>query len=498
MTYMCRLLLLLLSAEVCITIVYHVIPNESKSPATCTDCMKLHEYLQDIETYFTSNSQFYFRPGTHNIISDFFLTNISNLSLIGTNLAEKTIIRCREVGIKMMWMTNLKLMNLKISRCQITTSYIDYSSPHGSEVSLAIFNSYNVSLDQIILDDFDIGGRLLAVNLLGEVTFAGITGNQLMIYYTNSSASLTLVPLDMAMSFNHTLTIHHYTTNYLTFQSFKPMDDLNYNDPSDNRDNSYNDDYSDHSHYGDYRVYSYDDVDSDTNRNNFNVHYDTYTIPTIVIVLDQDSFGVTVKLVDTNFVFLEYGEIIAVTIDNLGIQRNQVVFENCTLGKNIQSTKFDNKVSSLITIQLTSCNGKSDKVQLPGNNIIKFSNCLFSQNYYGGTLIAAKWEYKYCPKNNSIGQLHVKEQIVFAHCSFKENDLISVLQLVSSVKDTIGVHFINTSFEKLNTSKKGYNDIIGSTSVIIYAINVTLFMEGPIYFNTINLTESLIFSNTES
>ena len=505
MLYMYALsMLLLLHNTVCIststvTTVYNVIPDESTSTDTCEGCKKLYHYLGDIKRYFTSNSKFYFRSGTYSLFQDFILHNVPNVSLIGSS-SNNTVIRCNSkntlpdptlVGIVMVNMTNLTLINLTISNCLALNNYVHHNqSIRRYYESLVIVNCYNAHLQHIILeaDIKDNGGRLLAVNMLGKATLSGITANELKVYYSDYDA----VALGVAMSLNHTLTIDKYTALYHSYIKDSQIYDVFYETSNRNNPYSYN--------YG----YRYDD-DSYDKHHNYHYHSnldgihkfnfdDVNTIPALVIDLSQNLFGVTIKVFDTSLTLLEYYETLAIMIDNLGIHKNRILFENCRFTENFYAV-WQDEMSSLIKIEFLACIAKSDKVQFAGSNIVEFNNCLFSQNYYEGRLITVIWEYKHCQNNETVHQLDVKEQIIIAHCSFEHNTFIYILQLLSYVKVGVITHLVNTHFKDMNTSQKGFNDIISRPA--IYAINVSILMEGPITFCAINITRSLIYSNTK-
>ena len=369
-------------------------------------------------------------------------------------------------------MTNLTLINLTISDC--LKFYDNEHEGHSVRNSkyletLILFNCYNVYLHQILLEN-DItnnGGRLLAINMLGNGTLSWITANELKIYYYDYDA----VALDVPISFNHTLTIDHYTALYYSHIGERPTHDVfyeptayyPYKDGSDDYNYDKYHDINDHSYPNGFHEFNFNDID---------------TIPALSIVLAQNLYGINIKVIHTPLVFLQYFEALTVIIDNFAIHKNSILFEYCTFAGNFYTAR-NNKIASLINIRLLVSIANSDKIQFAGSSVVVFNNCLFHQNYYEGSLISVTWEYKHCGQNNkTIYQLHIKEQIIFSHCSFENNIFIYILQLESSTKVGIIAHFVNTQFKYLNVSEKGFNDIIGRPA--IYALNVSILMEGPI------------------
>ena len=100
-------------------------------------------------------------------------------------------------------------------------------------------------------------------------------------------------------------------------------------------------------------------------------------------------------------------------------------------------------------------------------------------------------EIYYCLNDEIVHIMsQIKEQIIIAHCSFEQNMFIYMMQLVSSVKVPVIIHFVNTDFKKLNTSERGFNchSLVGAGA--IYSINVTIMMEGLISFYEIKTHDS--------
>ena len=450
--------------------------------------MKLNDYLQSIEKYFTSNSQFYFQPGKHFIDFNLNLIGVHNLSLIGRD-AQNTIIHCEsQTGIKMMRMTNLTIVNLTILNCKAKGQYWFQNATHSG--SLVILYCYNVYLSHIRLlllhnvfydIDNDGDGRLLGINLLGKTILTEITGREIKVFYNDN------VVLHSKM---HTLTISKYKPYYAKSVHNEEIDQDNYF-------------YDDINSYGEYENYD----DSVTHAKMlphgfqiFNIPKNIYNVPAIDIALEQSLFGVSIEICDTTIEFLEYFEIVDIKIGNLGKYKNVIVFKNCTFSKNFyKQLHAYGRTPSLIFIELPGCTPKFDKAMLVGSNGVKFINCLFSQNDFVGSLINVACNYKYCLSNKTQIATKIKQQIIIiAHCLFEQNILVYITRLFSSVKDAVIFHVISTQFKELNTSEKGFEPNIGEMETgAIHAINVTIFMKGPITFYRINVNNNLIYSNTE-
>ena len=104
---------------------------------------------------------------------------------------------------------------------------------------------------------------------------------------------------------------------------------INYETDNGNNQFSYNCDEINHD-------YDQDDYNSDANLPYIYsvINPVINNVPAVGIFLEQNLFGVAIEVVDITFTFLENFEIVNVKIDNLGIHKNQITFENCTFSKN--------------------------------------------------------------------------------------------------------------------------------------------------------------------
>ena len=460
--------------------VYNVMPDESASTGTCTNCKTLNHYLRNITKYFTSNSKFYFSQGTYQIVYNLILDNVPNISLIGDD-PKRTVIKCINlVGIKMVSMTNLTLINLTMLNCEAKSIYRQkqqqFSTYYGS---LILFRCYNVYLQNIHILHKKIPlfntAALLAINVFGKMVLTGITSGDIQVYYSDYG-----VASDGKSRYNHTITISNFLPLYDHKETYDEVPyTMGYETENGNNQFSYDYDNND----CDQRPYAI------LPHTKINPAIDF--APVVGIFLEQNLFGVAIEIVDTTFTFLEYFETVNIKINSLGIHKNNVTFKNCTFSKNFY-TQRHNQLPRLIMVELFSCITE-DKVC--GNSIVNFNNCTFSQNYYEGSLIVIAWEYENCLTNETVYRNQIKEQILIAHCSFEQNVLIYMIQLISSVKVDVIIHFVNTNFKNLSTSEKGFNSLVSEG--VIYSINVILMMEGPISYQEINITNSLIYSNAE-
>ena len=501
--------------------IYAVKPDEPPN-VSCHRCKYMYQYQHDMRIYFTSNTQLHYQPGRYYIRESFIIKNVHNISFIGSS-SINTVIHCKStenkhVSIEMRGITNLTLRNLLILNCQAKNTHQNILSYFKYYVSLVLLNCYNVLMEEITLKDngLEFGGRLLLVNVLGNSILVGITCCDVSAVYEGS---------DNSKYHNHTLTIYKYNAIFYEYiggalDVFQEIPDINYN-------NQFFDDYMTDSKYGlhqdeyyDYRYtnsfrsnlpYGFHYVDDDryydpnhvsntpipmyTGVDDIRFYYnnvdDVNTIPALSLILFQNTYGVSIEIIDATFYTLEYYEALTILSDNCGNHRNKIYFKNCTFSNN-EYRQSHRVMSSLVRIQLTTCMTKHDKIQLVGNNIIEFNNCSFIQNVYEGSLISALWKYKNCSHNETT-KSQVKEQIIIANCSFKQNKFSHILEFASTKSVSVITILRSTQFEDLYEGKAHF--ITGKPA--IFAINVSMLMEGPISFNAIDITKSLIHTNTK-
>ena len=226
------LLWMLICIANCEGAVYTVKPDNPPN-IICHRCKYLHQYQQDIKTYFVSNTRLHFQPGRYYIWESFIIKNVHNISFIGSS-SINTIIQCKStenkhVSIEMRGITNLTLKNLLILNCQAKNSHQNILSYARYYISLVILNCYNFFMQEITLQDNEgpeVGGRLLLINVLGNSILASITCCDLSVIYKDSDNSKYL---------NHTLTIYRYKAIYYRYiggvlDTFQEIIDVNYND----------------------------------------------------------------------------------------------------------------------------------------------------------------------------------------------------------------------------------------------------------------------------
>ena len=70
--------------------------SSTDSACQLTTCLNFFQYIENSETYFTSNTTFIFSPGDHIVETNVAIVNVNALKLIGSNFlgGRKTQILC--------------------------------------------------------------------------------------------------------------------------------------------------------------------------------------------------------------------------------------------------------------------------------------------------------------------------------------------------------------------------------------------------------------------
>ena len=101
---------------------YHV-SSTTDSACPSEPCLNFYHYIQNSETYFTSNTTFIFRPGDHIIHKRLVIANLSTLEMIGSNLLDgrKSRILCTSpsVFIKLLSVSNAEFNSLEFISCGV-------------------------------------------------------------------------------------------------------------------------------------------------------------------------------------------------------------------------------------------------------------------------------------------------------------------------------------------------------------------------------------------
>ena len=483
--YTNTLLWLLICITNCETAVYNVKPDESFDSTVCDGCKYLSEYQGDKETYFASNSDthLYFKPGNYHITQSFIIRDVHNISLIGSN-PTNTIIYCitltplEEIFILMSGITKITLKNLLFLNCKAKLSGYP-NKKFKFYVSLAILNCFNISIQQVTLNETDEkSGKLILVNVLGESLVANVKSSGLEVIYLDLDKSA-------AKYQNHILTIYQYEA---IFYEYYPHYQGVYTRNSNNDDYDY-DNYDLHGLLFDDYTPTFEDsffIRPENNTYNPNAIEKVKTVPAITLIMLQSSHKINVKITGCTFNMLQYHEVLTIISNNYRSHKCNIAVENCTFKNNVY-WRLSKPIASLVRIRLMI---ENNKTQFIGNNIIEFNQCSFIQNFYKGSLISILWTFKNSLLNEITSQ--VKKQIIITNCFFTKNVFSRIFEFVSTKNVDVSVILRHTRFENLIEKVIKSDFIIGRPA--IYAINVSLSMES-VSFNAVNITKCLIHTN---
>ena len=97
-------------------------------------CHPLSFYVAHSSSYFTDNTVFYFKEGTHTVIDQIFVTGVQNVSFIGSN--QYVISKYSDGNALYIYnCTNITIVNITIlcmtcDKCGYYDVYIEYSSQY--------------------------------------------------------------------------------------------------------------------------------------------------------------------------------------------------------------------------------------------------------------------------------------------------------------------------------------------------------------------------------
>ena len=121
--------LLLLHALACFASerVLYVSPSPAESPCPAEPCHTLSEYAHNIDKYVSDNTKFVFLPGTHYLDTDFRVSNISSLVLLGDNsslpeLSSSVLCSNTAAMVAITGVSQLLMSNLEVAYCRSVLS----------------------------------------------------------------------------------------------------------------------------------------------------------------------------------------------------------------------------------------------------------------------------------------------------------------------------------------------------------------------------------------
>ena len=126
--------------------VYYVTPA-STLPCPGEPCHTLSEFVQQADTYFTSDTTFVFLPGNHTLENGLLVRGITSLTLLGDSSIPQTVITCtRAVSLAFISIDEVQIRGLTFMSCgDFGNPAVGFTSIRNGEISNCQFeNSTNV------------------------------------------------------------------------------------------------------------------------------------------------------------------------------------------------------------------------------------------------------------------------------------------------------------------------------------------------------------------
>ena len=300
--------------------VYYVMPDDHYHPIN-DNTYTLQHYLNNINKYFTSNSQLHFLPGQYYLNNDLIIQNVSNFSLIGnrTNEVINTVINCTSpAGIVVVGSSNIVIANIVMNECgnqyiiflkqsafitdglasvyTLDCTYINYTYVHSLCHQLPCGFQFVDAFKQTVLINLissfiTVRNDNLTTNTEHMLNITGFQAYNVMDYihikieqfYTTSDFTATIQGVNFMNKWN-LLMIHigcsgHNIINVrdCTFTNKHHNSTFYYNNTfyyNDDYDDNYNDDYDDkEDEDNNYKKYYYFNVSENTVLHNYNNLY---------------------------------------------------------------------------------------------------------------------------------------------------------------------------------------------------------------------------------
>ena len=425
----------------CTAAVYNVTPINQRT------YHKPDYYFNTIK-YIVSNTELHFLKGTHKLYTDFIIQNVENISLIGekpAGLMMLSTIYCAKssVNIVLQYITNLTIQNIRLRNCQTTYYGFFDLHPHIPQAStfIVIHDCYHIYIENVTLQyqyiKQPVSASLMIINVLGNSGLTNIWSNELRLVYTDSNKMLT--------ECDNKLTINNYIAEYFDYKLEK------------------------HNFQNSYETFPW-----------INYANDYKTLTAVSLVLKQNSYKITVKLINTTFLALNYNKIVSVTSSSY--INNVILIENCSFQSN---TQYSYTQKSIIAINQSVC-----KSNLPGNNVISIKHCSFTNNQRQGVILGIEWVLEDCLTNEQNGS---KSEYSLKHCIFENNSALALIGLISTAQTRIIFHIIKTQF----TNFKGDKYDPPQPMVAIIAVNVKLYFNNATVFHNMIVKYGLLQTNED-
>ena len=131
--------------------VLYVSPSPAGPPCPAEPCHTLSEYAHNIDKYVSDNTKFVFLPGTHYLDTDFRVSNISSLVLVGDNsslpeLSSRVVCNNTASMVAITGVSQLFISTLEVTSCGETVSVSVKEADSFDVISFHLLNSKPLSI----------------------------------------------------------------------------------------------------------------------------------------------------------------------------------------------------------------------------------------------------------------------------------------------------------------------------------------------------------------
>ena len=429
--------------------IYHVVPDDH--PSISSDSYTIKEYLNNASKYFTSNTQLHFLPGYHYLQRDLIIQNIINFTISGTT--DSTIV-CNgtvPVSLAIVNVTIFIFQNISVINCgkdyklNLTSTHSIHNhsdiSPIQWNSAMHLYNCTFVFINNLsISTDTDVNGLLLVnVKMNTKIKNLTLKANKLVV---NNTRLLT-----------NGILVYYYDEKY---------------------------------------KHNYNILNASVDIQNFTYEYNSSNSTTaqnaLSVILTQLIFNVSITISDSTFHDLFNASILYYYGESCGVDIwNRILFNNCKIYNNIGK-----QVKQLFAIffrndahMFSSIVNKPKCVQ--HYNVIKFSNCKFSNNSDIITLL-------YLIPINTVTS---NAKLMISNCNFQKNYAVYLIKSKSEVKMLWQLsHYIVIVATNISSNfHKNGSSIISVTNGLLKLADIVNITNNSYYYGILDLYLSILKFN---
>ena len=394
---------------------YYVKPNDG--PYFNKNAHSLDHYITNFNEYFISHTKLQFLPGSYSLENDLIFQDIKNFTICGND----SVIQCSglSVAIGAKNVINLTICNIEFANCGRRAPKDDHTiSPYYHSGVLYLNHCTTVQIsDVIITANPDVSG-IVAVNVFFKdaSSFVDVKIETRCVYPNNSS------PVNgFEFYYNELNNGTHDTKNYnITI-----------------------------------RHYIYE---------NNGLCYSSYAL---FLVLIQESYGIFMEVLDTNFTHLYNASVLYYHGESCGQQiDNNITFSHCRVNNNIGNTFLNMFYALIHSDGYIYSRIRHQRKWDTQSNVITFNDCYFVNNSNMNSLL------HFDLKNTWLFNVYID----IKYSNFLYNDNVQILMVNSEVKViTQSSHYISIMETNISAnSHKSLVSMISSTNGRIKVSNLVI------------------------